>query len=275
MITRFQAIGGLDRHVIGWRPEAADHRVRSMMGTPLSVGSPLQASAYGFPKRVDHRPQWTPIKDQGTVGDCVCNGVCECYEFFQSTAAKRPMSRLYLYGHGRMEEGTPLDEDSGMQVGTGVRLLSARGVPFEDEYDYQGYETKFKQVPPPELDASAAQHKALFWYPVPDLFTLWASIAQGFPAVFGTRCPENMFEAECLQSGKIAYPEKGEGYKGAHCMGIAGYDDDIEIGQEKGALILPNSWGLGVGEQGYFFLPYRFVYEGIASAMYSVRRVQI
>jgi C1A family cysteine protease len=266
MIARYRDVGGKLRHVVGWRPEAGDHR--------FAAAARSDASAlYELPRRVDNSERWPAIKDQGVIGDCTANGVLECYEYFQPVGERRPLSRLYLYAYSRLAEGTPLDEDSGAQVGTAVQVLSDRGAPYESDWDYTDYQTRFREMPPAELDPKAAEHKALFWYPCPDLFTLKASLAQGFPAVFGFRCPENMFGPECMKTGLIHYPEPGEGYDGGHSTGIAGYDDDLRIGSEIGALKIPNSWGAGAGQEGYFFLPYRFVLEGIAASICSVRRV--
>ena len=268
MITRYREVDGKLRHINGWRPEAETHRFGAR--TPTAATPPAIAS---LPRRVDLSDRWPAIKDQGVIGDCVANATLECYEFFQPLGARRPLSRLYLYAYGRLAEGTPLTEDSGMQVGTALEVLTERGAPYEEDWDYADYGEKFAQQLPVELDVQAAEHRALYWYPCPDLFTLKASLAQGFPAAFGFRCPENMFSAACLSTGLIHYPEPGEGYAGAHATGIAGYDDDIQIGDDVGVLILPNSWGTGVGQSGYFLLPQRFVTEGIAASIYSLRHV--
>ena len=270
MMARYRLIGGKLRHVFGWRPEAGDHRYAGPV--PKSMGA-AYALTNSLPRRVDNSKLWPAIKDQGTIADCVENALCECYEYFQPLNQRLPLSRLYPYAYARLAEGTPLDEDAGSQVGTGLQVLTDRGSPYESDWDYSNYQQKFQQLPPASLDAEAAQHTVLFSYPCPDLFTLKASIAQGFPAAFGFRCPENMFSDECLKTGLIQYPAPNEGYEGAHCTGICGYDDDLKIGGETGAFHLPNSWGTSVGQDGFFWLPYRFVIEGIAASMYSVRRV--
>src|SRR5579871_5874286 len=191
MIARYRVIDGAVRHLFGWRPEAGDHRL------PAAPPKLTAAELGALPRRVDNSARWPAIKNQFEIGACVANAICECYEFFQSLDARLPLSRRYVYEYGRFSEGTPLTEDSGMQVRTGLRVLTDRGAPSESDYPYSDNFQDFVSLPPPELDAKAAEHKALFWYPCPDLFTLKAALAQGFPAMFGFSCPENMFSAEC------------------------------------------------------------------------------
>ena len=54
--------------------------------------------------------------------------------------------------------------------------------------------------------------------------------------------------------------------------GGVGYDDDRKFGTEKGALQIRNSWGTGWGEDGYGWLPYKYVTEGLAVDFWSLFR---
>ena len=256
---RYKSIGGQDRHVRGWRPEAEDHRVSKIMTVPNP----------SWPRAV--RNKWVAIKDQGQVGDCTANGTCEAAEVLGAP----PLSRLYLYYYTRALEGTPANEDSGATVGSALATLAARGCPPEVEWDYSDAEVRFAIPPPAKLDPDANQHKAVLYYRCPDLSTLIGAIVAGHPCVFGFKCPENMFGTDCMKTGKVIYPDATEGFEGGHCTGIAGFDLDMQLGNDKGALVLPNSWGTSVGDYGYFYLPTRFVDDGLAGSIYALVEVML
>ncbi len=58
---------------------------------------------------------------------------------------------------------------------------------------------------------------------------------------------------------------------GGHAVMAVGYDDDIEIVntnrrglKTKRALLIRNSWGEDWGDEGYGWLPYAYVVDGLA-----------
>ena len=51
---------------------------------------------------------------------------------------------------------------------------------------------------------------------------------------------------------------------GGHAISAFGYDD------EKGALLIRNSWGEEWGENGYGWLPYEYVLQGLVQDFWSV-----
>jgi C1A family cysteine protease len=58
--------------------------------------------------------------------------------------------------------------------------------------------------------------------------------------------------------------------KGGHAVVAVGYDDAHTIGDEEGALLIRNSWGVGWGEKGYGWLPYRYLVEQVAVDFWSL-----
>jgi C1A family cysteine protease len=190
-------------------------------------------------------------------------------------AADLLYSRLYLYYYGRAAEGTPPGEDSGMFIRTAMKVLKARGVCTDATWNYDNAEMRFTQKPPTAADLEAAQHKALSYYRCVDLYTIKSSLIHGYPVVFGFSVPENMESPQCAVSGMVLYPGSSESIIGGHAVLAVGYDDSIVIGSSIGAVLCQNSWGTSWGLSGFFYLPYRFFYDGLASDCWTIRKAQV
>lgn len=279
MRTRYAVVAGKTRHLSGWKKEPADHR-----DFKLVVPGPI------LPTHASCLSIFPPVNDQGQLGSCVANGSCEAFECLEpmSVTPRRTYSRLYVYYYGRVAEGIPTTEDSGLYIRTGVKTIAMRGVPSEASYPYSDDSVKFTQQPPLSLDTEAAQHKVLMYYRCAgadgrmSLQAVKASIAQGFPVVFGFNVPQNFESQECADTGILHFPSSSESYVGGHCVVAGAYDDDMIIDNVRGAVLCRNSWGPDWGcdddgvlvqpRRGNFWMPYRFFLDAIADDGWSLRR---
>lgn len=73
-------------------------------------------------------------------------------------------------------------------------------------------------------------------------------------------------------SGAIPFPKPGDRVLGGHAIVAVGYDDAEKIGNDKGALLIGNSWGTAWGESGYGRLPYTYAEAGLADDFWSLVR---
>ena len=185
-------------------------------------------------------------------------------------------SRLFLYAMTRHLEGTPLSEDSGAEIRDVMKTLAQYGVPYETDWPYDT--SKFTEEPPDQSKQDGLQHKAMMYYRCPSLYTLRASLAQGFPIVIGFSVPDNMMSDQCASTGIVLPPEPGESFDGGHAVMAIGYDINQMCGHEQGAVLCQNSWGTGWGLQGYFWLPMSFWQGGagaLASDCWTIRRAMV
>jgi C1A family cysteine protease len=70
--------------------------------------------------------------------------------------------------------------------------------------------------------------------------------------------------------GLVGYPKPKSKLSGGHAIAAAGYDDDLEIDGDKGALLIRNSWGTGWGAEGYAWMSYRYITSGLAQDFWTV-----
>ncbi len=257
-MSRFASVQGVQRHMKGWRPDRPDPRDKHFS---VPETTPLPSAA-------DLRPLCPPVVDQGSIGSCTANSSSSAMAFLERQAGNDKLySRLFIYAMTRTLEGTPLMEDSGAEIRDVMRALSTFGVPYEDEWPYDT--SQFSVDPPAQAKNDALQHKALMYFRCPNLFSLKASIAQGFPAVIGFVVPDNMMSDTCARTGIVLPPAIGEGFDGGHAVLAVGYNDDFsQFGGPVGGVLCQNSWGPGWGIGGYFWLPMAF-WEGGAGALVS------
>jgi C1A family cysteine protease len=219
-------------------------------------------------------PRLLSIFDQGQIGSCTANmGVVQALWLAKRAGNDSIVfSRLFLYDVTRIQEGTPLAEDSGAQIRDVMKALAKYGVCEESLWPYDDVEKRFSVSPSPEASADALKHRALFYYRCASLHALKASIVQGFPVGFGFTVYTSMMSDEVAQTGEVPYPLSSDTVEGGHAVVAMGYDDTKQIKGETGAVLCQNSWGQAWGDAGFFWLPYRYFTEALADDMWTLRR---
>lgn len=266
-MNRIVDVAGASRHMKGWRPDKPDPRDMHLM----------VSEAVQLPGAVDLRSQCPPVVDQGSIGSCTANSSCSAMAFLEHKGQQATLySRLFLYAMTRKIEGTPLSEDSGAEIRDVMKALSTFGVPVETDWPYDT--SKFTKEPPDPAKTAALQHKALMYYRCPSLYTLRASLAQGFPVVIGFSVPDNMMSDQCAKTGIVLPPAPGEAFDGGHAVLAVGYDLNQMCGHEQGAVLCQNSWGTSWGLKGFFWVPMSFWAGGLsalASDCWTIRRAMV
>lgn len=218
-----------------------------------------------------------PVYDQKQLGSCGANMGCSMFRYLEVKAGRPALdiSRLNLYKNVRTLEGTPLSEDSGCEIRDIMKTLAKYGVALEADDPYIDDGVQFTLPTTTQEKADALLHQAIFYYRCSGIYTLKASIVQGFGFGFGFTVYENMMSDRAAKTGEVLFPEPGEKTDGGHAVFCVGYDDHKQIGSEIGAFRIRNSWGDGWGKDGDFFLPYRYVTTGLATDFWSLRSVEL
>jgi len=205
-----------------------------------------------LPTQVDLRKKCSLIVDQGQLGSCTANAIVSGLREYllEQKAAWVALSWLFLYWEERNLEGT-VNEDSGAEIRDGMKVLNQIGVCPEADWPYDI--STFTNPPTDKMVTDAATYKVAEYHRITSLAQLKAALAEGLLVVIGIEVYESFESDDVASSGVVPMPDTTkEQDLGGHAVLVVGYDD------EKGQLIVRNSWGITWGDLGYFYLPYDY-----------------
>lgn len=241
-----------------------------------------------LPNFVDLREWCSPVEDQLTLGSCTANAAVGMAEYFQKRAYGNYIdgSRLFVYKATRKLMQS--SGDSGAWLRSAMGALVLFGVPDEKYFPY----TLDGETVNPDWDSepdsflySLANHYSAVNYFCHDplgkkiskedvLKTVKTYLAAGIPSMFGFFGFPSFEDSD--SPGSIPYPCKNEQAEWGHAVMAVGYDDHKLITNTRnqeattGALLIRNSWGKEWGEEGYGWIPYAYVLDGLAEDFWSI-----
>ena len=208
-------------------------------------------SADSVPDSVDLRksPNMPPVYDQGSIGSCTAQVLCAAYDFVKPSDFMG--SRLFLYYNERVL-GNDVSTDSGAAMGDGIKSIQTHGLCPESEWPYDV--KKFATKPPDRCYELALADKALKVYNVPNnLNAMQATLASGLPFVAGIRIFSSFESLKVTKTGIVSMPKRKDVMLGGHAVLVCGYNNTTQ------QWIIRNSWGTKWGDDGYFYLPYKYL----------------
>ena len=214
--------------------------------------APTAKELKAYPSSADLRADCSPIKDQGSLGDCVGNCWSSGFEWLQKKLQPSVYfagSRIALYKWARDLDGTT--GDVGTTDQSMNQVVTNTGVPHESLWPYTI--SQFDVEPPASVKTDAGKAKATATSTVgADLNSIKAAVNKPVPVMFTFEVFEG-YEDATSYGGKIGMPSGS--LIGYHCNLIVGYNDaTVNRDGSSGAFIVQNSWGTSWGASGFGFL---------------------
>lgn len=211
-------------------------------------------------------PHVQGILDQQLAEDCVGVSLAQACQI-QLSAEGQPAvlpSASFIWCNARRIRGDGL-----LNVGTliydGVQAIRDFGLPPDREWPLERAQWDFAQRPP--VIAYERGYDARFDVEVYRVEqtedAVKAAVGLG-PLVFGTQVTRAFTELG-EHSVPIDPPAAGEQIAGGHAMTIAGYD--------RGGVRVPQTWGTGVGNAGWYWISWDYVLSDYTSEIVVVRFV--
>lgn len=209
-----------------------------------------------LPPVVDLRSYMTYVEEQ--VGNsCVANAFAGAYEYLvkRHLGESADVSRLFIYYNARAESETE-GEDVGSFMYAAIDGLKKHGACAEELWE--NFEDMILEEPSVEAYEQASQFKIAEAEFIDTDLELWKeTLAEGYPIAFALNTFESFDEAS-HKKGKVSMPKKSDNVRethGWHAMLCVGYSD-----RDK-RFIVRNSWGEEWGDNGYCYIPYKYVID--------------
>lgn len=205
-----------------------------------------------LPKSVDLRPDMPTVFSQLNIGSCTSNGAIANVEYLikKRTGEETILSRMYHYNKERMNDGTPLTEDSGSSVRQICKTLRKDGVCDEELFTYGWH--NFDKVPDEVANENAKKHRIKSYYRCETIFELKEALAMGLPVLVGCAMYEDFYRTG--KNGIVPKIDTSTECLGGHLMLVVGYLP--KMFSNKVRFILRNSWGESIKDEnswGYAF----------------------
>ncbi len=260
---------------LGWLRDLPDPRdydaLRLMDGRPFFSHAPAAIPDRGTDfSSVDLTRYCSPIENQGSLGSCTGQATVGLVEYLERRRHGKHLdgSRLFVYKMARVLDG--LKGDTGAYIRTAMKALRVFGVPPERYWPY--VVSRYEDDPPAFVFSYGQRYRTIRYYRLDGsqtrsaLLRLMRSFLYSeLPVVFGFLVYD--FGND---KGEFRMPDSGAQPAGGHAVLAVGYDDNREIEGHKGALRIRNSWGTGWGDEGYGWLPYGYVLQGLSADFWTI-----
>ncbi|NQU27699.1 MAG: immune inhibitor A, partial [Candidatus Marinimicrobia bacterium] len=210
---------------------------------------------------IDLSADFPPIRSQGSQGSCVAWAAGYYYKAYQEWqehnwdlgSEDHQFSPAFIYN--QINGG----QDEGSQPSDAFKLLIDNGCATWSEMPYNQYQ--FTNLPSEETYESALNYRSEEVYSLDlntQLLDLKNHLLNGNIAVIAISIYDHFYNISSHNYTYCVSTMIGERL-GGHAITICGFDDNQVTEDGLGAFKIANSWGIGWGENGYFYMSYEAV----------------
>lgn len=202
------------------------------------------------PAKVDLRPFFTSIKDQGNIGSCSAFSIVGIFEYIlkRNNITEPDLSESFVYYNVRKANNKE-KEDAGSSLLDVIISVTDKGVCHEHFFPY----TDIMDISPShEAYEDALNNKIIKALNVKvSLEDLKSALSEGYPVSISLK----VYDSFQPEEGFIPRPTPEEiaGEYGNHAMILCGYSEEEKV------FIVRNSWGTKFGDRGYCYIPYSYI----------------
>lgn len=203
-----------------------------------------------LPAKVDLRPFFTTIKDQGGIGACSAFSIVGIFEYIlkRNSVSEPDLSESFVYYNVRKANNKE-NEDTGSSLFEVISSITDKGVCHER---FCPYSETLDVNPSQEAYDDAQNNKIIKALNVKgSLEDIKSALSEGYPVAISLKIYDSFEPVE----GFISRPTSEEiaGESGNHAMILCGYSEEEKI------FIVRNSWGTRFGDRGYCYIPYSYI----------------
>lgn len=257
----------------GWQPGIPDHR--DYLVEHAAVQKLLRrlkpASDAATPSRVDWREYCAPAQDQGELPTSCAHACLAMVQYFERRSTGRLLrpSRLCIHANAERLMGQPADHSVCLRAT--LKAIVRFGAPPEEHWPYSP--ATLAKEPPPFIYGFSRRFAKIRFVRLDTrlhsgdktLDAIRSFLAAGFSCVLGYPVSTGV-----TQEAEIPFPAVFDGIRTGMAALAVGYDDNVRVLSDKGAVLIRNSWGTDWGDAGCGWLPYRYVRERLAIDVWTL-----
>lgn len=201
---------------------------------------------------IDLRENDSNVEDQGMLGSCVSNALCNAYEITVKKLypnAFKELSRLFVYYHSRIFDDN-LEDDLGSYIRDGLKSLKHYGVCAEELWPYNV--EKFNEQPPPQCYLNASKRTITEYQLLLNNDEIIEVLNDYIPVTVSIEIFQQ-FNNVTKENNIIRLPNQFDYSLGYHAVLILGYNLNTR------QFLVKNSWGNNWGDNGYAYIPFDYV----------------
>jgi C1A family cysteine protease len=265
----------VDYYDCGWLRDPPDHRDYTVRHSRARrMLERLKTLKQARPTVVDWREYCLPVQDQQDLGTSSAHACIGLLQYFERRATGQVVapSRLFLHANAVRLSGSDSPR-AGASLRLTIKAAIKFGLPPERFWPYDP--SALGRVPDPYLYSFNTEYRDIRYVRVDGVMQsggetlerVKALLAGGFSCVLGFGVPSSL-----TNDPEIPFPTRFDSIRTGHAVSAVGYNDELRIRSTRGALLIRSSWGTNWGQDGYGWLPYRYVTDHLAADIWTTLR---